>query len=334
MAFEQVQIHDSHRTIQNGERVQDYLLSRVPIVTQTETVEHAINLFRDQTYDLSDTVYVVSPESILLGSLPLVRLLNAEKSTALQELAAPISWAAHPEMDQEKMAGLALHHGLTAVPVVDKTGKFLGIVPPAALLSILRREHIEDLHRLAGIRRENVRAYRAMESAPLRRARDRLPWLLVGLAGSSVATLIVSKYEHVLRANVAVAFFVPAIVYLADAIGTQTEAIVVRGISLDRKPLKHLLFGELRTGFLIGLALACFSYPVTLLFFDSHALATSVTTAILAAGTVATSIGLLLPWSLAKFGVDPAFGSGPVATILQDIASLLIYFLVAQTLVL
>jgi magnesium transporter len=41
---------------------------------------------------------------------------------------------------------------------------------------------------------------------------------------------------------------------------------------------------------------------------------------------MATTIGLLFPWLLHRMGQDPAFGSGPVATIVQDVLSLLIYF--------
>jgi magnesium transporter len=34
----------------------------------------------------------------------------------------------------------------------------------------------------------------------------------------------------------------------------------------------------------------------------------------------------MLPWALARLGTDPAYGSGPLATILQDMLTLLIYF--------
>jgi magnesium transporter len=61
-------------------------------------------------------------------------------------------------------------------------------------------------------------------------------------------------------------------------------------------------------------------------------LATAVGAAILVAGSVATSCGLLLPWLLAKLGTDPAFGSGPVATVIQDVLSLLIYFVIVGAL--
>jgi magnesium transporter len=38
-----------------------------------------------------------------------------------------------------------------------------------------------------------------------------------------------SSFETVLSTHLALAFFVPALVYLADAIGTQTESVAVRG---------------------------------------------------------------------------------------------------------
>ena len=85
---------------------------------------------------------------------------------------------------------------------------------------------------------------------------------------------------------------------------------------------------------MIGVVLAGLTYPVVLLAFGSADLALAVSIALIAAGGVATSIGLLLPWMLARLGSDPAFGSGPLATIIQDVLSLLIYFSVASWLVL
>ena len=41
----------------------------------------------------------------------------------------------------------------------------------------------------------------------------------MGLAGSMVAALIVSGFEEQLASNISLAFFLPAIVYLADAVG-------------------------------------------------------------------------------------------------------------------
>jgi magnesium transporter len=215
-----------------------------------------------------------------------------------------------------------------SVAVVDDSERFLGAVPAPALLAILREEHVEDLHRLAGIQREQRRDRDALVGPPIRRARHRLPWLLVGLAGSMLAAMVMAGFEETLERHVTVAFFVPAIVYLADAIGTQTEAITVRGLSLGRLSLRQLLGGELRTGVVIGVVLAALALPAIAVVVDLR-LGIAVAIAILAAGSFATTIGLLLPWVLHRSGIDPAFGSGPLATIIQDVASLVIYFAIA-----
>ena len=141
-----------------------------------------------------------------------------------------------------------------------------------------------------------------------------------------LATFIVARFEAALSEKVAIAFFVPGLVYLADAIGTQTEAVAVRGLSLSHAGLAHLIGGELRTGLLIGLVLGAITLPAVWLAFGDWQLALAVTVALLAAGGVATSIGLILPWLLQRLGTDPAYGSGPLATIIQDVLSILIYF--------
>jgi magnesium transporter len=168
--------------------------------------------------------------------------------------------AVHPDEDQERIAGLAILHKLAAVPVVGSDGRFLGVVPPQALIEILRREHVEDLHRLAGIQHADAQAREAIEGPPILRVRHRLPWLLVGLLGSVMAPFVVAHFERALEAHVAVAFFIPGIVYLADAIGTQTETVSVRGLSLSHAPFRHLLAGELGTGLLIGVSLGSLAF--------------------------------------------------------------------------
>src|SRR3990167_354243 len=59
----------------------------------------------------------------------------------------------------------------------------------------------------------------------------RTPWLLLGLLGALFASLIVSKFELSLRENIALAFFIPMIAYMSDAIGTQTETVFIRALT-------------------------------------------------------------------------------------------------------
>lgn len=276
-----------------------------------------------------ELVCVVDAQQHLVGTLAASELLALPDDAVLHRAARRDPPRVAPGVDQEKMASIALHHGVGALPVVDDDGRLVGVVGAATLMAILRREHVEDLHRLAGITREphaSDRAREALEAPPLRRVRHRLPWLAVGLVGSMVATLVMSRFESALSAKPALAFFVPGLVYLADAIGTQSEAIAVRGLSLSHARLPQLLGAELRTGALIGLVLALLALPMVWAVFGEWRLAAAVAGALFGASAVASTLGLLLPWGLARLGSDPAYGSGPLATIVQDVLSLLIYF--------
>jgi magnesium transporter len=215
-----------------------------------------------------------------------------------------------------------------ALPVIDREGILAGVMPAQALLHVLRREHVEDLHRLAGIRRETAQARHAIEDPPLRRARHRLPWLLVGLAGGALATAAMAGFHGTIERTLATAFFVPALVYIADAIGTQSEAIAVRGLSLTRAGIGDMIVGELRTGMLMGGALGLVAYVPILLAFGDPRLAGAVATSIFVAGSLASAIGIGFPWALARRGLDPAYGSGPLATVIQDILTIIVYFCV------
>ncbi|HEU4456721.1 MAG TPA: magnesium transporter [Longimicrobium sp.] len=306
----------------------EHMLAGVPRARADETAACVLGRLGRGESGHGGTVYLVDGDGRLEGSVGVWRLLGADAGAPVGPLAEPARARVPPDADQERVASVALHHGVDSVPVVDAEGRLLGVVPPLAMLRVLRREHVEDLHRLAGIARETAQARHALEEPPVRRVRDRLPWLLLGLAGSMLATLVMARSEATLDARVAVAFFVPGIVYLADAVGTQTETVVVRGLSLSFVRLPRLLWGELRTGLLIGGLLSALVFPAVLLGFGDARLALAVAAAVLVAGTLATSVGLLFPWLLQRIGMDPAFGSGPLATVVQDVLSLVVYLAV------
>ena len=322
------------RPARHGETAAHYIVGGAPRVQPEQTAAEVLESLRQHHHESLDILCVVDPDEVLLGIVPIARLLALPAGAAVGEAVEAGYPRVPPDMDQERVASLALHHALTSIPVVDHGGRLLGVVPPAALLRILRSEHVEDIHRLAGITRETHRAREAIESPPLRRARHRLPWLVVGMVGSMLATLVMAGFEQTLSANLTIAFFIPGLVYLADAIGTQSEAVAVRGLSLSHSRLGRLVGGEVRTGLIIGLVLGAITVPAVWIGFGDGRLAIAVALALFFAGGVATSIGLLLPWVLSRLGSDPAYGSGPLATILQDVLSLLVYFAVVQLIVL
>lgn len=315
-------------------RAESYMVSPVPAASADETVKSASRrLFgRGGPSGFVELLFLTDSDRRLQGAVPLSRLLAASPQTSLKELMLGEIAGVAPGDHPRRVAEVALDHQIPAVPVLDETGHLLGAVPAHTVFRILREDHIQDMDRLVGIWRKSEQALSAIEGDPVRRSLDRLPWLLVGTVGCMLATGLMAIFEGTLRADLAVAFFIPGIVYLADAIGTQSEAIAVRGLSFSRTPVSQLLRGELKTGLLLGIALALLVFPFIWLAF-SAALAFAVSFALICASSVATGIGLLLPSILARLGKDPAYGSGPVATIIQDLLSLLIYLSVVSLLV-
>jgi magnesium transporter len=237
-----------------------------------------------------------------------------------------------PGTDQELAAWQAVRLGETSLAVVDEDQRFLGFIPPQRLLAVLLHEHEEDLARLGGFMRGARGARAASEEPVVERLWHRLPWLGVGLLGALLAANIMGGFEEHLRGHIVVAFFVPAIVYLADAVGTQTETLVIRGLSLG-VTIRDVVWREIATGLLIGTALATLAFPVAFLRWGEADVALAVALALLAACSTATLIALALPWAFQRAGRDPAFGSGPLATVLQDLLSILIYLSISTVLV-
>lgn len=303
-----------------------------PTAAETESVQAVLNRLASSTFGASDLLIVTDQEGRYRGAAELVRLLRAPGTSPVSELVHPEWPRVVPNIDQEHAVQIAADARVAALPVVALDGKPVGIIPPVILLDVLAREHREDMHRLVGILKERAGSRHALEDPPARRAARRLPWLLVGLAMSAAATAIMTTFEAQLQANVTIAFFIPALVYLTDAIGTQTEAIAIRGLSARRKPLGRILLLELMTGGMIGFVLALVAFLGVWLIFGSAVLGAGVAISLLFAGTLASSIGLVLPWMLSRMRIDPAFGAGPVATIIQDVLTILVYFTVMTVL--
>lgn len=298
--------------------------SRVPVAPPDRAVDDVLRDLRGQAFD-SAAIVAVCVDGRLVGLATLERLLAAPRDAVLGDVMDPDPPVVAPQADPEQAVWRSLQHGESGLAVVGDGRRFLGIIAPNRLISILVDEHAEDLARLGGFLRGAESARAASTESLRRRLWHRLPWLAVGLVGAMISAAIVSAFDTQLAANLLVAFFVPGIVYLADAVGTQTETIAIRGLSAG-VGIRHVLGREVLTGLIVGAILGVVMFPVIALVWGDVAVATAVAVAVLAASTIATLVALVLPWLLARVGRDPAFGSGPLATVVQDLLTIVLYF--------
>jgi magnesium transporter len=232
----------------------------VPLADPRQRIGDVRNTLVSRRYESAGHV-VVCEAGRFCGVMRVEDVLAAPVEATVDSVMDSHAPTVAPGTDQEVAAWQAVRHQESALSVVDREGRFVGIIPPHRLIEVLLSEHEEDLSRLGGFLRDTSTARRTSEEPAQRRFRHRFPWLIVGLAGAMLAADVVGMFEERLRVNILFAFFVPGIVYLADAVGTQTETIVVRGLSLG-VPIRSMISRELLAGLAIGAALAALAGPL------------------------------------------------------------------------
>jgi magnesium transporter len=265
----------------------------------------------------------------LIGLVTLEALVAAAPRvpiTAIMDADPPVL---RPHGDRERAAWAMVAAGESALAVEDEQGRFAGLVPPDRLLAVLLERHRTDLARLGGYLAGTAQAREAATEPVARRLWHRLPWLLLGLLGAMAATVLVAAFEAQLEAKVLLAFFVPGVVYMADAVGTQTEALLIRGLAAG-VPVAGAARRELLTGLALGAVVAAVFLPFAWLVWGDARVAATVALALFAGCSIATLVAMLLPWGFHRLGRDPAFGSGPLATVIQDLLSIAIYLAIAS----
>ena len=300
---------------------------RVPTATRRQTAEEVRRSLVGGDFSSADDVAVLD-EGTLAGMLPIERLLAAPAKATMEELMDADPPVVDPGCNQEEVAWKMVQHHESSVAVVGAGGRFAGLISPHRMLSVLLQEHDADLARLGGYMRGTRGARRAAEERVSQRLWHRLPWLLIGLVGAMLSAVIVGSFEEQLNDVLLLTFFLPAVVYLADAVGTQTETILIRGLSVG-VDMGKVFRRELISGTVIGLLIGLAFLPFALIGWGNEDVALAVALALFCACAIATLVAMALPVIIRHFGLDPAFGAGPLATVIQDLLSIVVYFAIA-----
>jgi magnesium transporter len=161
--------------------------------------------------------------------------------------------------------------------------------------------------------------------------KTRLTWLLLGLTLSLGIAEVIKGFEATLQENLILATFIPLVVYMSDAVGTQMEAIIIRGLNTKgkfnfMKFLRQQSVVVVTVGFVVGIVAG----TAVAIINDSSQLGLVIGLSLFAGILSSLFTGSLLPYLFWKLHDDPAEASGPIATVVQDFFSIIIFFLVAQ----
>ncbi|HSA84627.1 MAG TPA: magnesium transporter [Nitrospira sp.] len=310
----------------------DLMAVDIPRSQRHRTVGDMIAGLRDHTWEDVGHIYLVDDRATLTGQVPIERLLQAKEETYLADLEGLPPIEVLPGEPAETVALQAVERHDADVAVIDNRRRLLGAIPIGRLLALLHDEHVDNFLRMGGVSRIDHLPLSLTVRQTAAQVRARLPWLMVGLAGGLLAGGVASAFEASLKNEVALAFFLPLVVYMADAVGTQTETVLVRRLAYGEVALWTQLAREALIGASIGLIVAPVAAAGLWIWTGHPPLAMIVGISLGVTAVVAGVIASLLPLGLGRLGADPALASGPVATVVQDILSVGIYLMIATAL--
>lgn len=272
-------------------------------------------------------IYMINRNQQLTGVLSVRELLAANNKDILANIMKRNLVYFLADLAQEEAAKVFRDKNLVSIPVVNDSKQLMGIIHVEDVIDVIYQEADENIGKLT-ISGKEIDFY----TSPIVAARKRLPWLILLLLFGLISGAIIESFEETLEAVVALAFFMPMIAGMTGNIGTQSLAVVVRGLvseKLDWKKATSLLWREFWIGIMIGLTCAMVIAIVAYVWRGNLMLGVVVGISLLATLIIGTLAGTIIPLILYKCKADPAVASGPLITTINDILSLLIYFGIA-----
>jgi magnesium transporter len=292
------------------------------------TVQECIEEIRRQAEEVEKvySVYVVNNQDKLLGRIALKKLILTKPQVPIAHIYEKDLVAVESYMPIQEVAELMQRYDLDAVPVINVQGKLLGRITIDDIVDAITEQAETDLQAISGISEDTD-----YEDTAWQGARARLPWLIIGMAGGMLAAMVMGLFEAELTIIPAMAFFTPLIAATGGNVGIQSATVMVQNIEelaiggILKKVTKVLLIALLN-----GIVIAGLVFLFVLLMGRPAKLGIVVSVALFSVVILASLMGTLVPVLLHKFGINPAFASGPFITTANDLLGITVYFSVAR----
>lgn len=267
-------------------------------------------------------VVVTDNADHVLGVAPFKNLLGVPLTASIKELTHSIPQVIYT-VDQEVLIKKLKSTHQDIVVVVDELRHPIGIVHPKDILRVLEEEATEDLYKFAGVKRDED-----VFDTPTTSVRFRYKWLILNLATAFLAAFVVSMFQDTISRLVILAAYMPIVAGMGGNAGTQTLAVVVRGIALGQVRIRHaipLIKKEILAGFMNGIIVGVIVSLVVTLWHGNALLGVILGVSIMLNLVVAGLFGAIIPLTLRVLKLDPALSSSVFLTTATDIFGFLIF---------
>ena len=305
----------------------------VAMVPSHWTVGQAIDYLREHM-DLPDRYYhvvLVGPDMKPTGQVPLGDLLSSKRSEFLRSIADEDFRSFSATELQKDIAFDFNQYHLISAPVIDVSGRLLGVITIDDAITVHYEEAEEDMMRLAGLGDESL------SDGILDTTRQRFPWLTVNLVTAIIASVVIAQFSSTIEAVVALAVLMPIIASMGGNAGTQSLTVAVRALAtkdLTGSNAWRIVRREGTVGLMNGVIFAAIVGGIGIAWYGTPMLGLVLALAMVFNMLVAGLSGILVPLGLERARIDPALASGVFVTTVTDVVGFFAFLYIASIILL
>ncbi len=295
-------------------------------VNENMSMPECIREMRRQAEDLDDIyyVYVVDDDQRLKGVLPLKKMVTHPSVSKIKHVMESDPVSVRTDTPIEDVAIDFEKYDLVAMPVVDSIGRLVGQITVDDVMDEVREQSERDYQLASGISSDIDAA-----DSVFAQTKARLPWLLIGIIGGIVNSVILTGFEAQIAAVTVLAIFIPLIGGTGGNVGVQASAIVVQGLANGKLELRNAgrqIGREVVVALMNAIVISATVLAYVLITQPrAYAVAFAVAASLFCVVIFATVFGTMVPLTLERLKINPALATGPFIQITNDVVGLLIY---------
>lgn len=274
-------------------------------------------------------ILVISEEQKLLGFIPGFKLAIAKMSELVSLHISKIS-TINFDTSEEDVLDFFSQHPHSKVVVLGSSNNILGIIYSDDIIKLMRDEESSALYDFAGVNEEE-----SVYDSSKRKIKFRYKWLLINLGTAFLASFTVSLFHDVIEKQVLLAVYMPIVAGMGGNAGTQTLAVMVRGLAdhdLGWKDIARTLKNEVKAAFSNGILNGIVVFLILTIFNRNPLVGLVLGIAMVVNLMVSATFGTLVPVILKRAGKDPASSATVFITTATDVLGFMVFLSLATIL--
>ena len=303
-----------------GRMMQREFVAAPPFWSVGETIDYL-----REAKDLPDNfldIYLTDPGAHPIGVVHLSQLVRTQRVTPIEDLMDEEVHVIPAQMDKEEVAYAFEQYDLVSAPVVDETGRLVGMITIDDVMDVIQDEIEEDILALGGV------GNAGLSDSVITTTTHRFSWLFVNLFTAIIASLVIALFQDAIAEIVALAILMPIVASMGGNAGTQTLTVAVRALATkDLTPTNafRIVIRETLVGGLNGVLFAIVMALICFFWFHDGRLALVIGVSMIINLLAAGMAGILIPIGLQRAGADPAIASSVFVTTVTDLIGFFVF---------